>query len=472
MSSNKTPNYNLHIWEGTDLVKREEFNENFNTLDAALKPTADPSQVPNGNVGKIAQWMSWLTNRIQVIVGKTNWWDAPDITLVDAKSHVDATAPHSGHETPAGAQAKADAAEAAANVYTDQAVSAIDAELTALENDVMSHKAESAPHSGHEKTANKGVANGYASLDAEGKVPVSQIHDSFKEIKVVNNIAERDALLVYSGLKVHVIDASADASVGSGWAEYIWNGTQWTKTSEAESLDIVLDWANIQNKPNAAQIPIVDSEAHFTATDTEGALHELFTSVSSGKSDIASAITDMGQTASGSDSFAILSNKIRTISTDATATAGDILSGKTAYVNGVKVTGTLTSTKAVLSDTIRYNSNTYAASINGTDSTSWVKAIEIQVNVDGDYRVQWKLSRGGFSYAVYSELRINGTTVASSSTNSSYIKTYDAIGLKTGDILSIWCKSSIADTSWIIDDVYLKFDYSHDPEPTHLYHYV
>jgi len=70
-------------------------------------------------------------------------------------------------------------------------------------------------------------------------------------------------------------------------------------------------------------------------------IEELFTSVSNGKTNIAAAITDMGQSASGSDTFDQLATAIRNISTDATASASNILSGKTAYSGGSKITGTM-----------------------------------------------------------------------------------------------------------------------------------
>lgn len=72
-----------------------------------------------------------------------------------------------------------------------------------------------------------------------------------------------------------------------------------------------------------------------------GAVNELFTDVSNGKNTIASAITDMGQAASGSDTFAQLAAKIRDISDDANAGVEDVLNGKTFYQGGVKRTGTL-----------------------------------------------------------------------------------------------------------------------------------
>jgi hypothetical protein len=84
----------------------------YYTQDEVL--TVDQTQAPAtpGN-GKILQLFNWLANRIKAITGKANWWDAPDTTLAAAKTHINAAAPHSGHETPAGAQAKADEAAAA-----------------------------------------------------------------------------------------------------------------------------------------------------------------------------------------------------------------------------------------------------------------------------------------------------------------------------------------------------------------------
>lgn len=100
----------------------------------------------------------------------------------------------------------------------------------------------------------KGVANGVAQLDANGIVPAVNLPNNLKEIKVVTNIAARDALLVFEGLRVHVLDATADATVTSGWAEYLWTGSAWIKTAEKDSIDIILAWANIQDKPSFATV--------------------------------------------------------------------------------------------------------------------------------------------------------------------------------------------------------------------------
>jgi hypothetical protein len=105
-----TPNYQFKKPLGNENVTRLAYRENIDLLDAALGPTADPTLAPTGNgPGKLVQWVSWFANRIRAITGKANWWDTPATTLEAAKSHIDAAAPHSGHETPSGAQGKVNA---------------------------------------------------------------------------------------------------------------------------------------------------------------------------------------------------------------------------------------------------------------------------------------------------------------------------------------------------------------------------
>ncbi|NMB44305.1 MAG: hypothetical protein GX995_09280, partial [Clostridiales bacterium] len=85
----------------------------------------------------------------------------------------------------------------------------------------------------------------------------------------------------------------------------------------------------------------------FSSNNVKDGMEELFTSVSDGKQKIAAAITDMGQSASGSDTFEQLSDKIKDISKDANAAVSHVLSGKTFYQGGSKKTGTMPNRGAI-----------------------------------------------------------------------------------------------------------------------------
>ena len=97
--------------------------------------------------------------------------------------------------------------------------------------------------------ANK--ANGVVKLGENGLIQSSFIPAEFKEIKIVDSIAARDGITdAFAGLSVYVKDASADTTVNSGGAYYLYDGAAWIKTAEAESMDVVLEWNAIQNKPD------------------------------------------------------------------------------------------------------------------------------------------------------------------------------------------------------------------------------
>lgn len=67
-------------------------------------------------------------------------------------------------------------------------------------------------------------------------------------VQIVNDIAARDALTPVNGQLVYVLDASADSTVASGAASYIWKAdtSEWIKLTEFESMDVVVQWSDIQ----------------------------------------------------------------------------------------------------------------------------------------------------------------------------------------------------------------------------------
>jgi len=90
---------------------------------------------------------------------------------------------------------------------------------------------------------------------------------------VVSDIAARDALAPSTVTICLVLDASADATVASGAATYVYqlSTTTWIKIAEYESMDLELTWATLQNKPTSAVADIDDAVAkrHSHANKTQ-----------------------------------------------------------------------------------------------------------------------------------------------------------------------------------------------------------
>lgn len=91
---------------------------------------------------------------------------------------------------------------------------------------------------------------------------------------IVDTIAERNAIATpQNAQQVYVVDASADPTVASGGATYIYrlSNTTWIKQSEAESLDLSLAWANITGRPTSttANIDLAVTQRHTHANKTE-----------------------------------------------------------------------------------------------------------------------------------------------------------------------------------------------------------
>ena len=94
-------------------------------------------------------------------------------------------------------------------------------------------------------------------------------------IQVVSDIASRDALIWSANGKVYVVDATDDTTVNSGGAEYIYDfaNSTYIKTSEAESLDLIIQWSNIQGAPTstpvAIDLAVSNSHTHFNKTELD-----------------------------------------------------------------------------------------------------------------------------------------------------------------------------------------------------------
>jgi len=91
-------------------------------------------------------------------------------------------------------------------------------------------------------------------------------------LQIVADIAARNALSATNGQYVLVLDASADPTVSSGAASYVWRAatSQWIKLTEYESLDLELTWANISGKPTsspaAIDAAVANSHTHANMT--------------------------------------------------------------------------------------------------------------------------------------------------------------------------------------------------------------
>ena len=92
-------------------------------------------------------------------------------------------------------------------------------------------------------------------------------------VEIVADIAARNALVQTANGLVMVLDATADTTVTTGAATYAYRhaNTSYTKISEAESMDVVLQWANIQGKPTStvAQIDDAVTKRHTHANKTQ-----------------------------------------------------------------------------------------------------------------------------------------------------------------------------------------------------------
>ncbi|ETT78982.1 hypothetical protein C173_01662 [Paenibacillus sp. FSL R7-277] len=101
--------------------------------------TISDTTAPTGDSGTVTNLLGWLANTVKSITGKSSWRTAPATTLEAAKAHADDATRHltaadrtawNAKETTAGAQAKADVAQAAAATDASTKANAVQANLT------------------------------------------------------------------------------------------------------------------------------------------------------------------------------------------------------------------------------------------------------------------------------------------------------------------------------------------------------
>lgn len=90
---------------------------------------------------------------------------------------------------------------------------------------------------------------------------VNGVLDDNSYILVASDIAGRDLLTPTRNSLVWVLDATDDETVETGGAVYVYrlSNETYNKVAEFESMDVVLDWDNIQNKPTNAVEDIDDA---------------------------------------------------------------------------------------------------------------------------------------------------------------------------------------------------------------------
>lgn len=112
-------------------------------------------------------------------------------------------------------------------------------------------------------TSADGLTTRHIIDESEINTLVNNAIANFSAIEVAADITARDALTLTANAVVLVIDASDDATVASGAATYVWDNanTSWSKISEFATIDAVIDWANIANKPSSTVAAIDDAVA-------------------------------------------------------------------------------------------------------------------------------------------------------------------------------------------------------------------
>lgn len=122
-------------------------------------------------------------------------------------------------------------------------------------------------------TSSAGVARRIPT-NADVSAQITAAVSSSANNTVVADIAARNAQTELTTNRLTlVLNATGDVTVASGAATYVVSSVGpvvWTKISEAESLDVVLSWANIIGKPSSTpaniDLAVTNSHVHSNLT--------------------------------------------------------------------------------------------------------------------------------------------------------------------------------------------------------------
>ena len=89
--------------------------------------------------------------------------------------------------------------------------------------------------------------------EKEVKQLLAEFNASRGQLSVVENISGRNAIeKKVTGSEVFVKDPTGDSTVTSGAARYLWDGSNWIKVAESESMDLRLSYDNLEGKPTSS----------------------------------------------------------------------------------------------------------------------------------------------------------------------------------------------------------------------------
>jgi hypothetical protein len=155
--------------------------------------------------------------------------------------------------------------------------------------------------------------------DDDGKVTITGTING-KEISIADFTGKDGFVLTYNAtLQVFELAEVASSYDLPQATETVLGGIK-AKAKTTEASEVAIDtttgklYAPSGGSVSADNVSIADTGGNFTAEDVEGALSELFSAVSDGKTLIAAAITDKGVSTSATDTFGTMATNIGNIS--------------------------------------------------------------------------------------------------------------------------------------------------------------